>query len=83
MIVTEDMSIAGHYTCVHPAGHLKVSTEFTDLEGRMAYQSTVGVHALGSSPGVLCRYMQGQCKLNLSFQCQDLIVEAQSQYGAL
>lgn len=34
---TKDVSIAGHCTCVHPAGHLKVSTEFTDLEGRMAY----------------------------------------------
>lgn len=79
----EDVSIAGHYICVRPAGHLQVSTEFADLEGRIAHQSIAGVHALGRSPCVLCRYMQGQCKLNLSFQCQRLIVEAQSQYGAL
>lgn len=56
MVVTEDVSVAGCYTCVHPAGHLKVSTEFTDLERRIAYQSTEGVHALGSSPCVLCRH---------------------------
>lgn len=79
----EDVSIAGHYICVRPAGHLQASTEFADLEGRIAHQSIAGVHALGRSPCVLCRYMQGQCKLNLSFQCQRLIVEAQSQYGAL
>lgn len=83
MVATEDVSIAAHYTCAHPAWHLKVSTEFTDLERRIAYQSTERVHALGSSPCVLCRHTRKQCILNLSFQCQDLPAKGQSQYGAL
>lgn len=58
VITTEDVLIAGHYICAHPAGHLEESTQFTDIEERIAYKSTEGIYALGGRPCVICGHTQ-------------------------